>query len=341
MDYPNRVAFTIPKINFPIYWYAICITLGIVAAVIIATVNAKKRRMPADTAVDLCLLAVPLGIIFARLYYVLFNLSEFKTFTDIINIRSGGLAIPGGLIGGIVGICLNSLIKKKRVWGYFDIVVPGVALAQAIGRWGNYFNQEAYGEAISNPSFLYFPLTVKIENCGCTMAARHGHMATFFYESVSCFLIFIILMLLTSKKKMKHTGDIFLLYLLMYSFERAIIEQFRMDSLMLGNIRVTQALCAVLFVVVALIFIIRAAYEKKKGVVLCAIDYDEYYVPSKNEAVSENKPDADSDDENADDDVDDEDDGIDKSEAVNLTETEETDSSAEVSKGDEPASDDR
>ena len=292
MNLPDRIAFTIPGTEFAVYWYAILITLGIIAAVVIAGLCAKIRRMPKDTAIDLCLAAVPLGLIFARLYYVLFELESFTTFADIINVRSGGLAIPGGIIGGFLGVCIYSLIKKKRVMGYADIIAPGLALAQAIGRWGNFFNQEAYGVAVTNPKLLFFPFAVRIENCAldgceCTVA-QHGHLATFFYESMFCLIIFAVLTFLTVRKKMKHNGDIFLVYALLYSLGRGVIEGFRTDSLMLGeHIRVTQLLCAVIFVTVVLIIVIRAILEKRAGHVLCAMDYDEYYIPDDSKNMEE------------------------------------------------------
>lgn len=291
MKLPDRVAFTVPGLGMDIYWYAIFITIGILAAVVVTGICTKKRRMPTDTAIDLCLLAVPLGLIFARLYYVVFDLSSFRSFADVINIRNGGLAIPGGIIGGLLGLFIYSLIKKKPIWGYADTVAPGLALAQAIGRWGNFFNQEAYGAAITNPKLLFFPLAVKIEHCNCGVTVQHGHMATFFYESVFCLIIFAILLTLTLRKKMKHNGDILLLYVLLYTFERAIIEQFRMDSLMLGKIRITQLLCIISFTAVILFLVIRAVYEKKTGRILCAISYDEYYVPQADDEKIPNEGD--------------------------------------------------
>ncbi len=277
MNLPDKVAFTVFGIS--IYWYAILISIGIIAAVIVAGICAKRRNMPTDTPIDLCLLAVPLGLIFARLYYVLFSLDYYKTFADVINIRNGGLAIPGGIIGGLLGIFIYSLIKKKKIWGYLDIVAPGVALAQAIGRWGNFFNQEAYGTAVTNPKLMFFPFAVRIEDCsdtGCNIAAQHGHLATFFYESMICLVLFIVLMIML--KRVKRNGDIFLTYLAVYTFERAGIEQLRTDSLMLGNVRITQALYAVIFVAAIVFIVVRAIIEKKRGALISPLDLDEYKV---------------------------------------------------------------
>ena len=284
MNLPDRVAFTVFGIS--IYWYAILISIGIIAAVIVAGICAKRRNMPTDTPIDLCLLAVPLGLIFARLYYVLFNLDYYKTFADVINIRNGGLAIPGGIIGGLLGIFIYSLIKKKKIWGYLDVVAPGVALAQAIGRWGNFFNQEAYGTAVTNPKLMFFPFAVRIEDCsdtGCTITAQHGHLATFFYESMICLVLFIVLMIMFNR--VKRNGDIFLTYLAVYTFERAGIEQLRTDSLMLGNVRITQALYAAIFVAVIVFIVVRAIIEKKRGALILPLDPDEYKVaePDVNE----------------------------------------------------------
>lgn len=284
MSLPDRVAFTIPGINIDIYWYAIMITIGMIAAVIVTGINAKRRRMISDTAIDLCLWTVPIGVIFARIYYIIFNPYYYQSFLDMINFRNGGLAIPGGIIGGALGIVIYSLIKKKKVWGYLDIAAPAVALAQAIGRWGNFFNQEAYGPAVMNSKLLFFPLTVRIEDCsstGCTIAEQHGHLATFFYEFVLCLAIFAVLMIIFNK--VKHSGDVFILYVLSYTFERAIIEQLRTDSLMLGNIKITQLLYVIIFVLALAFVIVRAIIEKKKNVVWCKLDLNEYYEPADEE----------------------------------------------------------
>lgn len=263
MNLPDRVAFTIPGTEIEIYWYAICITAGILLAVVIASILTKKAKLPTDTAIDLCLCAVPLGLICARLYYVAFNWEYFDSFKAIIDTRNGGLAIPGGILGGILGVFIYSRIKKKSFFSYADMIVPGLALAQAIGRWGNFFNQEAYGLAVTNPKYLFFPFSVKIENCKsiCDVTIQHGHLATFFYESMFCLLLFAIL--LFAFRRVKHKGDLFLIYSGLYCAERAFIESLRMDALMLGKIRITQLLCIVVVAFVIIFTVVRLIREKK------------------------------------------------------------------------------
>lgn len=269
----GRVAFTLNiGGGIEIYWYAILIVTGIIAAVIIASILAKKKGLPADTAIDLCLVAVPLGLICARAYYVLLSLNQYHTFAQMIDTRQGGLAIPGAIIGGALGIFIYSLFKKRSFFTYADVVAPGLAIAQSIGRWGNFVNQEAFGIATLNEKLWYFPICVRIDDCGCEYGLegiRHAHFATFFYESMFCLLLFVLLLVFF--KRMKHKGDVFVMYAMCYTFERFFIESIRTDYLhftLFGKeFRATQLLCCVVFVALCVFVVVRAVLEKKKGVV--------------------------------------------------------------------------
>lgn len=257
MQNPDRIAFSIGDLT--VYWYGILMALGIIVAVLLANVEAKRKKLSNDTAVDLCLATIPLGIIGARLYYVLFNFSQYASNPiSILYIWEGGLAIYGAVLGGVVGIAIYSSVKKIRLLKLFDICAPGLVLAQAIGRWGNFFNQEAYGPLVLNPAHQWFPLAVLID------ATSEIHYATFFYESMWCLITFLILWFIL-RKRVKHDGDIFLSYVLFYSFERMFVEGLRTDSLYIGatGIRVSQLLSAVLFLCVAAFFIIRTIRERQ------------------------------------------------------------------------------
>lgn len=305
MTNPSRILIDGSKFGLDwlkIYWYGALIVVGIILAYVLCLVEAKRRKFHKDCVVDLCLIVVPLGVIFARIYYILFALDYFvkpgmsfsKILLGMLNIRDGGLAIYGAIIGGFLGIALYARHKKMHVVSLFDLVMPGVALAQAIGRWGNFFNQEAYGRLIDKGFPPYFPLAVKIDECTQSCCANlpsnagHIHYATFFYESVWCFIIFIVLWFFL-RKRAKHRGDLLLAYLVMYGFERTIVEGLRTDSLMLGRFRVSQVLSAALFVFAVAFIIVRAIMEKKNGRILMPVE--EVYYGKKPDETDKKKDD--------------------------------------------------
>jgi phosphatidylglycerol:prolipoprotein diacylglycerol transferase len=265
MQMPDRVAFNL--FGKDIYWYGVLMAMGIVVAVILAMREGKRKKLPEDTIIDLCLVMIPLGVVFARLYYVAFELDYYlKNPISILYVWEGGLAIYGAVIGGLLGVLIYARVKKLRFLRLVDCIAPGLVLAQAIGRWGNFFNQEAFDLPINNGELLWCPLAVKIEGMHYfdgMLCENPYHMATFFYESVWCLIIFIFLW--TNRKKFKHDGDTFLTYALLYAFERMFIEGLRGDSLKIGDVRVSQILSAVMFAAVLIFFVVRHIKEKKTG----------------------------------------------------------------------------
>ena len=223
-------------------WYSALIVLGICLAIWLSTMEEKRLGLPRDTVLDLALWLVPLGIIGARAYYVLFSWDQFRDDPlSVLYIWHGGLAIYGGLIGGMAALLLFARRRKLKALTLLDMVVPGVALAQAIGRWGNFFNMEAYGGVVEQTALQWFPYAVLIPESGELV----WHQATFFYESAWDFLVFLCLWL---GRKKRSTGDNFLLYLLLYGVGRALIEGLRTDSLMSlsGQLRISQVLSILL-----------------------------------------------------------------------------------------------
>ncbi|MEG1547329.1 MAG: prolipoprotein diacylglyceryl transferase [Clostridia bacterium] len=287
MTNPDRVAFTI--FGRDIYWYGVLMAVGIIIAVLLAIREGKRKKLPEDTIVDLCLVIIPCGIVGARLYYVLFELKSYLADPiRMLYIWEGGLAIYGAVIGGLLGALIYAKKKKIRFLRLTDCIAPGLVLAQAIGRWGNFFNQEAFGNPVTNPNMLWFPLSVKIEiphsfNGFVDGVLHQGvctnpyHLATFFYESMWCLLIFLFLWFVF-RKRAKHDGDVFLTYAMLYSFERMLVEGLRGDSLWLihpqtiawlsGGIRVSQLLSFIMFAGVTAFFIVRAVREKKTGALM-------------------------------------------------------------------------
>ena len=238
---------------FGIPWYSLLIVLGVICAIWLAGLEEKRLGLPADTALDIALVIVPCGIVGARLYYVLMSWDQFAHHPiSVLYVWQGGIAIYGAVIGGGIGAWVYAWRKKLRFLTLADMVVPGLLLAQAIGRWGNYFNMEAYGPVIENPAFQFFPLGVQIP----AQAGYEWHMATFFYESLWNLCGFIALWRL--RKSQCQEGNVFCWYLLIYGSGRFVIEQLRQDSLMIGSLRASQYLSLILCAVAAFVLLWRA-----------------------------------------------------------------------------------
>lgn len=232
----TRTYFTIG--GFEIYWYGVLIGLGVILAVVTATKREKLLGIREDTALTLALIVMPAGIIGARLYYVLMHLEYYASFADVLRLRDGGLGIYGGLILGALAGVIAALIRKQSPLRLSDMAFPCVALAQALGRWGNFLNQEAYGVDITTKALQFFPFAVNI--------GGNWHAATFFYESVWCLLIHLVICVFPSRKYFIAKGEGLLGYLTLYSFERCAVEGLRTDSLYIGAARASQLLSALI-----------------------------------------------------------------------------------------------
>lgn len=249
-----------------INYYGLISALGYLVGVIVSCFYAKKRGFKADDIITLACFVIPLAIIGARIYYVLFSLDEFTNFWDVFKIWEGGLGFYGGLIGGALGVVLYCLIFKKNFLKLADVVVAGLILGQGIGRWGNFVNQEAFGYYIDNANMQWFPFGVYIEHChqsGCTCPGYGWHLATFFYEFMNNLIIFIVLSLLLFKVKFKNDGMVASCYLIMYGFCRFIVEGLRMDSLYLGLFRISQLL-SIVFILCGIAYIVFCVVKNKR-----------------------------------------------------------------------------
>lgn len=243
--------FTISRSAFSafgrdIYWYGVIVMIGIVAAFLHALWRSRQEGIKSDHVFDMALFIVPAGVLGARLYYVLTTLDSghYKSFIDVIAIWDGGLAIYGGIIAGaaaLIGVCL---FKKLNVLKVMDMVGPGVMLAQAIGRWGNFCNGEAFGEAVSEGHPLYFMRMGLISDF--TPDYMKYYHPTFLYESLWNLVGFILITCLYRKKK--FNGQNVLMYLTWYGFGRMFIESLRTDSLYVGPFRISQVVGAACFV---------------------------------------------------------------------------------------------
>ncbi|WP_297810666.1 prolipoprotein diacylglyceryl transferase [uncultured Finegoldia sp.] len=229
----DRVAFSIFGID--IMWYGILISLGVVLGYLVAVRLAKIENISENTILDILVWSLPLAIVGARAYYVVFEWDYYsKNIKEIIDIRGGGLAIYGGIIAA-VGTCL--VICKKRKLHFLkitDIFMPAIALGQAVGRWGNFINKEAYGR----PTNLPWAITID----GIKVHP------TFLYESLGDFLIFLLLAYIFKNKK-KFDGQITSLYMIFYGILRYFVEGLRTDSLYIGIFRVSQLVSIVIIII--------------------------------------------------------------------------------------------
>ena len=245
-----QIAFSVFGIE--VYMYAICIVTGIIVAAILCNINKEKFENKFENILDIGIFSLFFGIIGARIYFIIFNLEYYlNNIKEVFNFRDGGLAIYGGLITGILTAIIICKIKKIDILNVLDYVIPFVALAQAIGRWGNFFNVEAYG--YETDIFLRMGIFTS-----------DGYIEvhpTFLYESICTILIFLILRKLQKNRKFK--GEIFLLYCILYSGIRFFIEGLRIDSLMFYNFRISQILSIIIFLISIIMFYLTKKLSKK------------------------------------------------------------------------------
>jgi len=230
----DPVAFQLFGID--IHWYAILIVSAMILALVIFKIRDGLYNIKFSDLIDLVVYLIPISIISARLYYVIFNLGYYiKSPGQILNVRTGGLAIYGGIIGGVITCIIFCNKRKIKLLDLLDFMAPALALGQAIGRWGNFVNIEAYG------SQTQLPWRMGVYEFGEYVEVH----PTFLYESIATFTLFIVLMIL--QKKRKFPGQLTYVYFMGYGLARAIIEGLRTDSLMLGNIRISQLVSMFLF----------------------------------------------------------------------------------------------
>ena len=256
---PQTLPFTI--FGKEIYLYGIVIAFGFLLAILYVRKRAKEFGTNFDLITDAILFAVPLAIICARIYYVAFQWEHYKDDPiSALYIWQGGIAIYGGVIGAILGLILFSKLRKQKLTPYLDVMALGLLIGQCIGRWGNFFNREAYGEIIYNHFFLRMGIE-KIPDSGIF---QYWH-PTFLYESLWNFVGFFLLHFLS--KKRKYDGQTFLQYLAWYGLGRVWIEGLRTDSLYLGGtgLRVSQLLAGASFVVAVAVMLYIRLFKDPDG----------------------------------------------------------------------------
>ncbi len=279
------IAFTLPiGDGWDIYWYGILIALGVFGAFIYAHFNYKRFNLDMDRAIDVVLVTLPVAILCARAYYVIFDGEKLESFSDFFGFGDGqgfsGLGIYGGVIGAFVTGFIMCKIRKVKFTDMFDIAALGFLIGQGVGRWGNFVNQEAFGSLTKGPGMMSNKVLSYIcstpENFGLEgksafeiseyiTANNLSVHPCFFYESLWCLTGFVVIHFLS--KKRKFSGEVFLMYLAWYGFGRAIIETLRTDSLMIGPFKVSLLLGILLCAVsVTLIVVIRKKIKEKDTV---------------------------------------------------------------------------
>ena len=268
IEHLSRTAFTV--FGQDIYWYGIFIGLGVILGVLLALHEAKRTGQNPDTYLDFIIYAMIIAIIGARLYYVIFSWDFYSQHPEkIFAIREGGLAIYGGIIGGVLTAIVYSHLKKKSFWVMADTMAPSLILGQMLGRWGNFFNKEAFGGFTDNLFAMRYQLsqvrasdvsTDILQNLVTVNGVDYIQVhPTFLYESMWSLCVFIILLILQRKKK--FDGQVCATYFFGYALGRVWIEGLRTDQLCIGNVPVSQALSAVLIIASVVLYV----YCKKKA----------------------------------------------------------------------------
>lgn len=244
--------------NITIYWYSVMILIGFLIASYLITKETQKFNIKKETITDMLFYTIIIGILGARIYYVLFNLNYYSNnILDIFKVWEGGLAIHGGIIAGSIFIIIYTKKNNLNTLKILDICVPGLLIGQALGRWGNFFNQEAHGPVTSLEHIKYLP---KFIQKGMYIDGNY-YIPTFLYESILCLIGLIIILIIRRKLKLKN-GQITGFYLIWYGIIRFIIESFRTDSLMLSALKQAQII-SIVMIIIGIILIVKGNKNEK------------------------------------------------------------------------------
>lgn len=255
----NRVFISL--FGFNIYWYAVLILIAMIIGIYLVNKEANKVGISSNFTNDLVFYTIPIAIIGARIYYVIFNFKVYKNdLLSIFKIWNGGLAIYGGIIAGIIFIYFYCKKHSKNVLKVLDVFAPSVILGQAIGRWGNFINGEAYGRQVT----LEFLQKLNLPNFIIDGMHINGmyYEPTFLYESLWCVLGFIVLMIIRYKCKNIKIGTITSVYFIWYGIERFFVEKLRSDSLFIGDYRISVIVSVIIILVGIVILFINRNFPK-------------------------------------------------------------------------------
>ncbi|MDO4608795.1 MAG: prolipoprotein diacylglyceryl transferase [Clostridia bacterium] len=281
----NPIAFTLPFGNgWDIYWYGIIIALGFMLAIIYGMKCAPRFNVDTDRLLDVIIVTTPISILCARTYYVIFDGVKCESISDFFGFGSNsgfsGIAIYGAVIGAFVCGALMCKIKKIKILDAFDLAATAFLIGQGIGRWGNFVNQEAYG-TFTGSSWFGMQSSRTISEMGEGLVHP-----CFLYESIWCIAGFFVLNHFS--KKRRFSGQMTLMYCVWYGFERAIVENLRTDSLMLGKMRISVLVSIIICVAAAIALIV---IYRKRRVVLADGDYVSMFEDDDNTTQTENTED--------------------------------------------------
>lgn len=273
--------------GFSVKWYGVMIALGMLLAMMYCFRRAKEYGIDGDRLIDAVIAGVIGAVVGARLYYVVLHSASYHSIKDILSIRDGGLAIYGGIIGGLLFGCIMAKIRKLKIMPTLDIVAMGLFIGQCLGRWGNFFNQEAFG---TNTDLPWGMSGGRIQNYlinhQAELAAKGIEIdpmlpvhPCFLYESLWCLIGFLILHFY--HKHRKFDGEIFALYIFLYGLERSVVEGLRTDSLYIGSVRASQMLAAI-SAAAALVYIIVMRVRLKRP------PFPSTVIPRNQSALSQN-----------------------------------------------------
>ena len=253
----NRVAFNI--FGFNVYYYSLCILLGVIVAYILITREGKKQGLTKEFTSDLIFYTLIIGILGARVYYCVFNLDYYLANpSEILKIYNGGLAIHGGVIAGLIFVYFYTKKKNVSFIKILDIVAPAVIIAQSFGRWGNFFNQEAHGGITTYQNLKNMHIPEFIIN-GMLIEGKY-YYPTFFFESIWCLIGFIILMIARRNKNLRKGFQIGF-YFIWYGIGRFFIETLRTDSLMFFGLKIAQ-IVSLIGIIIGIIIIVTNRNKK-------------------------------------------------------------------------------
>lgn len=253
----NRVAFNI--FGFNVYYYSLCILLGVIVAYILITREGKKQGLTKEFTSDLIFYTLIIGILGARVYYCVFNLDYYLANpSEILKIYNGGLAIHGGVIAGLIFVYFYTKKKNVSFIKILDIVAPAVIIAQSFGRWGNFFNQEAHGGITTYQNLKNMHIPEFIIN-GVHIEGKY-YYPTFFFESIWCLIGFIILMIARKNKNLRKGFQIGF-YFIWYGIGRFFIEALRTDSLMFFGLKIAQ-IVSLIGIIIGIIIIVTNRNKK-------------------------------------------------------------------------------
>lgn len=264
----SPVAFTLPiGDGWDVYWYGIMIALGFLLAFLYGIKRAKLLGIDSDRLLDGVIITVPIAILCARAYYIIFD--PDTTFADFLKIHDGGLAIYGGIIGAMIGAAISCKTRKLKFTDTVDLIAPCLFIGQAIGRWGNFFNQEAFGTNTTLPWGMYSeggPTSTYSRIISMNNPDLNPELPVhpcFLYEFIWCAIGFLVLNCIIKRRRFR--GQLILFYGMWYGLGRAFIEGFRTDSLMIGSLRVSQCLSVAVAIASAVWYFVLSAKSKANG----------------------------------------------------------------------------